>query len=184
MMVPKKRTVKLLLAVACTIIPIKTLAFAPRAAFRCFKKSSPSCKPPNAAVTASTTTTSSSLHLSAIDRGYDTPINIEETAPRDMTSFEEWAYNYGIQRAEGFQLAYNADGTDIYAMTNQDMATGSCVLYVPEHCILSSTKAMAELRTHDMDQAEKILFSVNAESELRQYYLMVKVCSPISKRSR
>ena len=34
---------------------------------------------------------------------------------------------------------------------------------------------MAELRTSDMDQAEKILYSVNGESELRQYYLMVKI---------
>ncbi|KAL7527524.1 hypothetical protein ACHAXR_001997, partial [Thalassiosira sp. AJA248-18] len=115
------------------------------------------------------------LYLSAIDRGYDTPINIEEIAPRDMQTFEDWSYNYGIQRAEGHQLSYNDDGTDIFAMTTVDMPAGSCALVVPEQLILSSNKAMAELRTNDMSPAEKILFSVNADEELRQYYLMVKI---------
>ena len=114
---------------------------------------------------------------SAVDRGYETPINIEETAPRDTSTFEEWAYNYGIQRDPAFELAYNDnyDWSDIYAVTNADMATGQCALYVPEELILSSNKAMEELRSHDMDQAEKIVYSVNADSELKQYYLMVKI---------
>mmetsp|Transcript_14867 Transcript_14867/g.27036 ORF Transcript_14867/g.27036 Transcript_14867/m.27036 type:complete len:473 (-) Transcript_14867:10-1428(-) len=112
---------------------------------------------------------------SAVDRGYETPINIEETAPRDTSTFETWAYNYGIQRAEGHQLAYSEDGWDIYAMTNQELPAGTPVLCVPEPLILSSNKAMAELRTHDMDQAEKIVYSVNADTEIRQYYLMVKI---------
>ena len=111
---------------------------------------------------------------SAIDRGYETPINIEETAHRDISSFEEWAYNYGIQRDPGFQLTTD-DGYDYYAITTQDLAAGQPVLCVPEQLILSSNKAMAELRTNDMDQAEKILYSVNGESEIRQYYLMVKI---------
>lgn len=113
--------------------------------------------------------------------GYDRAIDIEETAPRDMPSFEEWAYNYGIQKGEGFELASDEYGTDIYAMTTQDQPAGTCVLYVPEMCILTSSKAMAELRTNDMDQAEKILYSVNAESELRQYYLMIKILVEFEK---
>ena len=123
---------------------------------------------------------SSPLHLSAIDRGYETPINIEETAYRDVPTFENWAYNYaGIITSPGFQLAssneYGLGETDVYAMTSQDMPQGTCALYVPEQFILSSSKAMAELRTSDMEAAEKIVYSVNAESEIRQYYLIVKL---------
>ena len=103
------------------------------------------------------------------------PIDIEENALRDISTFETWAYNYGIQRDPGFQLTYNEDGSDIFAITSTDMPAGSCALYVPEELILSSSKAMAELQTSDMQQAEKILYSVNADTELRQYYLMVKI---------
>eukprot|EP00581_Thalassiosira_minuscula_P016483 CAMPEP_0183718420 /NCGR_PEP_ID=MMETSP0737-20130205/11680_1 /TAXON_ID=385413 /ORGANISM="Thalassiosira miniscula, Strain CCMP1093" /LENGTH=488 /DNA_ID=CAMNT_0025947975 /DNA_START=55 /DNA_END=1521 /DNA_ORIENTATION=- len=130
---------------------------------------------------------SSTAFHSAIDRGYDTPINIEETAPRDIATLEEWAYNYGIQRCPSYQLAYDATTThtvidnngdmvyDVYASTSADLPAGSPVLCVPNELILSSSAAMDELRTHDMDQAEKILNSLNAEGELRQYYLMVKI---------
>ena len=49
------------------------------------------------------------------------------------------------------------------------------MLYVPEELILTSTKAMEELRGPEMQAAEKVLRSINAEDELRQYYLMIKV---------
>jgi len=61
------------------------------------------------------------------------------------------------------------------------MAAGTPVLYVPENLILSSSKAMAELQTVDMQPAEKILYSVNADTELRQYYLMIKLLVEIEK---
>ena len=63
----------------------------------------------------------------------------------------------------------------MYAVTTDDVPAGTTVLYVPEELILSSNKAMAELRNADMNQAEKVLSSINAEGELRQYYLMIKV---------
>lgn len=81
----------------------------------------------------------------------------------------------------GLQFEYNIDGSDIYACTNADMAAGTPVLYVPESLILSSSKAMAELQTVDMQPAEKILYSVNADTELRQYYLMIKLLVEIEK---
>ena len=112
-------------------------------------------------------------------RGYDAAIDISELARRDIPSFENWAYEYGIQRAEGHVLSsYDHDGMgvlDIYASTTTDIPMGTCVLYVPESLILTSTKAMSELRTTDMNEAEKILYSINAESEIRHYYLLVKL---------
>lgn len=121
---------------------------------------------------------------SEMSGGYAAPINIDESAPRDVETFEEWATNYGIQRAAGLQLAYSSNddgysggtvGWDVSFATDQAIPTGTCVLCVPEAVILTSAKAMAELRTHAMDPAEKIVSSINAETELRQYYLMVKL---------
>ena len=91
---------------------------------------------------------------------------MSETAPRDMSSFETWAYECGIQRAEGLVLT-NDDGTmtDVYASTATDAPSGTCVLYVPEEWILTSAKAMAELRTSDMDQAEKVRGGTDEEEE-------------------
>lgn len=121
---------------------------------------------------------SSWLH-SSTDRGYETPIDISETSYRDIPSLEQWAYDYGIQRHEGHRLAsYDANGvagSEVYAMTDRDVRSGTCVLCVPRPLIFSANAAMEELRSHDMDAAEKILFSVNADSEIRQYYLMVKI---------
>lgn len=47
--------------------------------------------------------------------------------------------------------------------------------------ILSSNKAAAELRTDDMEDAEKLLKSLNAEDEIRQFYLMIKVLLELEK---
>lgn len=103
-------------------------------------------------------------------------INIAENAPRDVRTMEEWASACGVERAEGLQLTSNDDnGLDIYAMTTQDLPSNSPVLFVPEQMILSSNKAIEELRYEEMEDAEKLLYSVNAGDEIRQYYLMLKI---------
>jgi hypothetical protein len=93
-------------------------------------------------------------------RGYEAAINIGETAPHDVALFESWAYECRIQRAKGFVLN-NDSGMmlDVCTSTTMDMPAGSCVLYIQKMWILSSSKAMAELRTADMDQAEKVQYS-------------------------
>jgi len=124
------------------------------------------------------------LQSTASNYGYETPINIEENAPRDIASMEQWAYNYGIQRCDGFELVSSQveyGQPDVYAATLVDLPAGSAVLYVPEELILSSDKAIAELRSNAMQPAEKILKSINADSELRQYYLMIKILVELQK---
>jgi hypothetical protein len=115
------------------------------------------------------------LYSTYTDYSDTTLINIDEDAPRDIPSMEQWSYEMGAQRTEGFTLTSDDGGFDVYAMTTVDLPTGSPVLTIPEHMILSSTKAMAELRSVEMSEAEKIIKSVNAESEFRQYYLMLKL---------
>lgn len=128
---------------------------------------------------------SSSLQSTAYGyHGYQQPIDIDESSPRDIVTFQNtWAPAYGIQTSPSFALSsssqssseYGPSAADVYAVTTDDVPAGTTVLYVPEELILSSNKAMAELRTADMNQAEKVLCSINAEGELRQYYLMIKV---------
>lgn len=103
-------------------------------------------------------------------------VNIAENAPRDIQTMEAWADACGVQKSEGFQLA-SADeyGLDVFATTTQDLPAYSSALYVPETMILSSHKAMAELRSEEMEPAENIVNGVNAGSELQYYYLMLKI---------
>eukprot|EP00578_Thalassiosira_sp_NH16_P030612 CAMPEP_0181076628 /NCGR_PEP_ID=MMETSP1071-20121207/521_1 /TAXON_ID=35127 /ORGANISM="Thalassiosira sp., Strain NH16" /LENGTH=450 /DNA_ID=CAMNT_0023157823 /DNA_START=66 /DNA_END=1418 /DNA_ORIENTATION=+ len=130
--------------------------------------------------------TSSSSHAKFSSRPkrsqiFTTAIDIEEEAARDIASFEEWASYSGIQRADGFQLAgEDLDGfLDVSAMTTQDMPAGSSVLYIPEDCLLSSSKVMEEFGR--LTEAEDILRKNGYESEIRQYYLMLKILVEVEK---
>eukprot|EP00581_Thalassiosira_minuscula_P017641 CAMPEP_0183717688 /NCGR_PEP_ID=MMETSP0737-20130205/11225_1 /TAXON_ID=385413 /ORGANISM="Thalassiosira miniscula, Strain CCMP1093" /LENGTH=526 /DNA_ID=CAMNT_0025947165 /DNA_START=68 /DNA_END=1648 /DNA_ORIENTATION=+ len=107
------------------------------------------------------------------------PIDIDENASRNILSFGAWANEYGIQRANGFQLVEEDDGKDVHAITSMYVPSGTQVLYVPESLILSSNKAIAELRTPEMEEAEQFVIKAGAESELREYYLMLKILQEV-----
>lgn len=95
---------------------------------------------------------------------------------------EMWAVDNGIQRADSFKLSEQRRGKkEVYAYTKSDVPSGTPVLYVPEHLILSSNKAIAELRTSDMAQSEQYVMSKEAESQSRQWYLMLKILYEIQK---
>ena len=53
------------------------------------------------AFTQMSCTTTQLYSSSSTEEQLDRPINIEENTPRDIESFENWAYNYGIQRDPG-----------------------------------------------------------------------------------
>eukprot|EP00584_Thalassiosira_punctigera_P020648 CAMPEP_0172563396 /NCGR_PEP_ID=MMETSP1067-20121228/100548_1 /TAXON_ID=265564 ORGANISM="Thalassiosira punctigera, Strain Tpunct2005C2" /NCGR_SAMPLE_ID=MMETSP1067 /ASSEMBLY_ACC=CAM_ASM_000444 /LENGTH=466 /DNA_ID=CAMNT_0013353835 /DNA_START=14 /DNA_END=1414 /DNA_ORIENTATION=- len=110
-----------------------------------------------------------------------TKIDVEEEAPRDIYSFEEWASYGGIQKADGFQLvSEELDGfLDVSAMTTQDIPAGSPVVYVPNEMILSSNKAMEQFGR--IQEAEQILRDNGYESNIRQYYLMLKILAELEK---
>lgn len=112
---------------------------------------------------------SSTLYYSCVD--------VQENAPRDTQTMEEWVYQCGVQGAGGLRLVGEmVDGTnheDFSLMTTEDIPANSPVLYVPNEMILSSNKAMEQFG--ELEDAEKLVTSLNAESELRQYYLMLKI---------
>jgi len=107
-------------------------------------------------------------------------VDVEENAPRDIQTMEQWAYECGVQGTDGLQLyasdsdiGANHQHMDVSLMTSQDIPADSPVLFVPREMILSSNEAMEEFG--QLEDAEKLITSLNAESELRQYYLMVKI---------
>mmetsp|Transcript_4581 Transcript_4581/g.10053 ORF Transcript_4581/g.10053 Transcript_4581/m.10053 type:complete len:468 (+) Transcript_4581:154-1557(+) len=108
-------------------------------------------------------------------------VDIEEEAYRDIASFEEWASYGGIQKADGFQLiSEELDGfLDVSAMTTQDIPAGSPVVYVPAEMILSSNNVMEEFGR--IQEAEQLLRDSGYESEIRQYYLMLKILAELEK---
>ena len=71
----------------------------------------------------------------------------------------------------------------MYAATASDVGAGNPVLFIPEHLILSSNKAMNELRcaNGEMVQAEEFVRSKGAEVHARQWYLMLKLLVEIQK---
>ena len=122
------------------------------------------------------------LHISSPLSAPGIPaIDVSENSPRDVPYMLQWAEACGVQKAEGFELTSDDGGYDVYARTVVDMPAGSPVVIVPEQMILSSNKAAAELRSDDMEQAEKLLASLNAEDEVRQFYLMIKVLLELEK---
>lgn len=109
-------------------------------------------------------------------------VDVHENAPRDIQTMEQWAYQCGVQGTDGLQLvsdqgtsgdSMNQQHMDISLMTSYDIPADSPVLFVPSEMILSSDKAIDEFGR--LEDAEKLITSLNADSELRQYYLLLKI---------
>jgi len=111
-------------------------------------------------------------------------VDVQENAPRDIQTMEQWVYQCGVQGTDGLQLVSDsdigasADGMhqqhfDASLMTSYDIPANSPVLFVPSEMILSSNKAVEEFGR--LEDAEKLITSLNAESQFRQYYLMLKI---------
>ena len=131
----------------------------------------------------STTTTTMSSSSRGTNPG-ELALDISEDAPRSIHVMKDiWSNEYGIQKSTGFDLAedtMNGHG-EMYAMTTSDMPTGTPVLYVPSELILSSNKAMDELRTRDMYDTEQTIIANGGEEQLPQFYLMLKLLLEIQK---
>eukprot|EP00956_Cyclotella_meneghiniana_P043393 scaffold267948_cov142-Cyclotella_meneghiniana.AAC.3 len=88
---------------------------------------------------------------------------------------EQWAAQYGMQKAEGVEL-YTADGVDWTLVAQAPIPAGSSVLYVPSDIVLGSDAVAAELGG-SLEAAENAL--VQMEQGLQQrlplFRLMVKI---------
>mmetsp|Transcript_200 Transcript_200/g.460 ORF Transcript_200/g.460 Transcript_200/m.460 type:complete len:540 (+) Transcript_200:83-1702(+) len=110
---------------------------------------------------------------------YAATIDVAEDARREISSMEGWAAERGVQRAEGFALV--EEGREVRAAAMADVVAGSPILYVPEELILTSGKAIAELRCAEMEDAELVMEWNGAESEYRYWYLMLKILKEVQE---
>lgn len=99
-------------------------------------------------------------------------VDISEEAVRDVESMQAWAQGYGVQNIPGLQLTSD-DGSDIYAMTNEDVPAGSAIMFVPSNMFLSSWGAKAE--TGQLTEAEDLIERLNGLEDLPQFYIFVKI---------
>jgi len=111
-------------------------------------------------------------------------VDVQESALRDIQTMEQWAYQCGVQGTDGLQLVSDSDigastdgmqqeHMDVSLMTSCEIPANSPVLFVPSDMILSSNKAVEEFGR--LEDAEILITSLNAESEFRHYYLMLKI---------
>eukprot|EP00581_Thalassiosira_minuscula_P005502 CAMPEP_0183747480 /NCGR_PEP_ID=MMETSP0737-20130205/67282_1 /TAXON_ID=385413 /ORGANISM="Thalassiosira miniscula, Strain CCMP1093" /LENGTH=464 /DNA_ID=CAMNT_0025983193 /DNA_START=218 /DNA_END=1609 /DNA_ORIENTATION=- len=122
--------------------------------------------------TSTTTTSSTSLN-----------VLISEYVQREVSTMEDWATTYGVQKADGVQL-HSPDNEDYQVITQAPLSAGQPVLYVPAHMILSST-AVSEEFGWTLEEAEMALVNIDQGQvgRLPLFRLLVKLLSEIDKAS-
>lgn len=86
---------------------------------------------------------------------------------------QEWAYNCGVQQAEGLQLTSHDEWFDIYAMATTDVPAGTCVMYIPSNMFLTSYGAKQEFG--EQEKAETLIGNLGGADQFPMFYLFVKV---------
>lgn len=103
---------------------------------------------------------------------FQTKVDLSEFAVRDVSALQDWAYNYGVQQMDGFELTSD-DGLDVYPRTNVDAPAGSSVLYVPANLFLTSYSAREEFGVQQ--EAEKLIGALAGSDQFPLFYLFLKV---------
>ncbi|CAJ1965816.1 unnamed protein product [Cylindrotheca closterium] len=108
-------------------------------------------------------------------------VDIQESAPRDIGTMDEWATSCGVQRCEGFQLTPTQDVPvlEVGVMTATDLPNGSPVLFVPGGMCLSSQQSLQEIGK--LEAAEQRLISAKASEHVPQFYLFLKILIEFEK---
>jgi len=116
-------------------------------------------------------------------------IDTDERAERDVSRMESWAEETaGIVKSAAVQLTGIPDSVvsthmDIFWYATDDLAEQTSLLQVPSMSILSSNRAMMELKSTftEMEDAENLVVTLNAKTELRQFYLMVSILRELER---
>mmetsp|Transcript_25689 Transcript_25689/g.54634 ORF Transcript_25689/g.54634 Transcript_25689/m.54634 type:complete len:461 (-) Transcript_25689:151-1533(-) len=135
--------------------------------------SSPAVANPPRSLSASTTTR---LHQYAttVQQGFVQVADIY--SPRDVYSMEEWATQYGMQKADGVELYSEDGGNDYQLLTQSGASAGETVVYVPADIVLNSAAIQQEFGT-SLQQAEAAVVQIDqgAEYRLPLFRLMAKI---------
>lgn len=129
------------------------------------------------ASTTSTRTSSSTTRLSQYAQGVaGGAINLaDEYAQRDVYAMEEWATQYGAQKAPGVEL-YTEDGADYQLVAQQGVGAGQTAVFVPVDICLGSD-AIAQEFGGALSQAEEVLCAMDpgTQQRLPLFRLMAKI---------
>jgi hypothetical protein len=109
-------------------------------------------------------------------------INVaDEMAQRDVYAMDEWATQYGVQKAEGIEL-YTEDGSDFTLVSQAQIPAGTTLIYVPNEVCLSATAAVNEFGG-SLQQAEQVLVQMDqgTQKRLPLFRLMVKILAEYDK---
>eukprot|EP00581_Thalassiosira_minuscula_P004565 CAMPEP_0183742846 /NCGR_PEP_ID=MMETSP0737-20130205/64907_1 /TAXON_ID=385413 /ORGANISM="Thalassiosira miniscula, Strain CCMP1093" /LENGTH=472 /DNA_ID=CAMNT_0025978441 /DNA_START=42 /DNA_END=1460 /DNA_ORIENTATION=+ len=107
-------------------------------------------------------------------------------SPRDVYSMEEWASQYGMQKADGVELYSEDGGSDYSLMTQSGMAAGQTVVWVPASIVLNSASVQQEFGA-SLQAAEAVLEQVDERKGTHSHYrlpllrLMVKILAEWEK---
>jgi len=104
-------------------------------------------------------------------------VDVAESTPRNMESFQEWASNCGVQQAEGIQLT-TEDGIDYSMMAANDVPAGQVVLAVPANMILSASNCKQELigmSNGGVEAAVEMLGRIGGGVSAPEFYLTLKL---------
>jgi hypothetical protein len=100
-------------------------------------------------------------------------VNLDETIQRDVNSMVDWATSCGVQKADGFELT-SYDGSDYQAVTQQNLAAGTPVLFIPSDMVFSSNKAAQEYGGA-LSESENQLANGNLQEYIPLYRVFVKI---------
>jgi len=104
-------------------------------------------------------------------------VEVAESTPRNLQSFQEWTSNCGVQQAEGFQLT-TEDGLDFSVMTAEDVPAGQTVLVVPANMILTGSGCQQELfamSNGGVQAAVEMLGRIGGALSVSEFYLTLKL---------
>ena len=161
-----------LVVVACSAASISCVsAFAP---------------PAIVAPTKAYTTTSTTTKLYQYAPSMQGVINIADIyTPRDVYTMEQWATQYGLQKAPGIELYSEDGGNDYTLIANQGLSAGASAIYCPADIVLNSGNIQDEFGT-SLLQAEQAVMQIDAAVGEAQYRLpllrlMVKILTEYEK---
>ncbi|KAL7543946.1 hypothetical protein ACHAXR_013317 [Thalassiosira sp. AJA248-18] len=95
---------------------------------------------------------------------------------------EQWAMQYGMQKANGIELHYTNNGQDWQLVTTSPIPAGSCAIFIPSTMILSSNDVVEEFGG-SLEAAENVLVQMEQglEARLPLFRLMVKILAEYEK---
>lgn len=100
-------------------------------------------------------------------------VDITENAQRDVYTMSDWAQQYGVQQADGFELT-TYDGQDFFAATQADVPAGQSIVYVPSELIFSASKSVDEFG-QSLAQAEQELANGKCAEKIPLFRVFIKI---------